>query len=58
MNIPCKVLKIVKRYAMITEESFKKNRPNDHVRATRHSKAKAPNTQDLKPTDYSYEYMS
>lgn len=47
MNIPCKVLKIVKRYAISMEESFKKNNPKDQVRPSRHSNAKAPSTQDL-----------
>lgn len=48
INIPWKVLNIVKRYAMTIEASLMKKRPKDHVRPNRHSKAKAPMTQDLK----------
>lgn len=50
INIPWKVLKIVKRYAITMEASFMKKRPKDHVRPSRHSRAKAPMTQDLKDT--------
>lgn len=50
MNIPCKVLKMVKRYAMTTDDSLRKNRPNDHVSPSRQSSANAPNTQDLRRT--------
>lgn len=39
---------MVKRYAMTIEASLIKKRPKDHVRPSRHSKAKAPMTQDLK----------
>ena len=39
---------MVKRYAMTIEASLMKKRPKDHVRPRRHSKAKAPMTQDLK----------
>lgn len=48
INIPWKVLNMVKRYAMTMEASLMKNSPNDHVRPSRNSKAKAPMTQDLK----------
>lgn len=48
INIPWKVLKIVKRYAMTIEASLMKKRPKDHVRPSRHSRANAPMTQDLK----------
>lgn len=48
MNMPWKVLNMVKRYAMTTEESLMKNKPKDHVRPSRHSRAKAPITHDLK----------
>lgn len=47
INIPWKVLNMVKRYAMTIEASLIKKRPKDHVRPSRHSKAKAPITQDL-----------
>ena len=47
MNIPCRVLKMVKRYAITTDDSFRKNKPNDHVSPSRQSKANAPSTQDL-----------
>lgn len=47
INIPWKVLNIVKRYAMTIEASLMKKRPKDHVRPSRHSRAKAPITQDL-----------
>lgn len=48
MNIPWKVLNMVKRYAMTIEASLMKKRPKDQVRPSRNSKAKAPMTQDLK----------
>lgn len=48
INIPWKVLNMVKRYAMTIEASLMKKRPKDHVRPSRHSRAKAPITQDLK----------
>lgn len=48
INIPWKVLNMVKRYAMTIEASLMKKRPKDHVRPSRHSRAKAPMTQDLK----------
>lgn len=51
MNIPWKVLNMVKRYAMTIEASLMKKRPKDHVRPSRNSKAKAPMTQDLKDND-------
>lgn len=47
INIPWKVLNIVKRYAMTIEASLMKKRPKDHVRPSRHSRANAPMTQDL-----------
>lgn len=47
MNIPCSVLKMVKRYAMTMEESLRKRRPKVHVRPSRQRSAKAPNTHDL-----------
>jgi len=47
INIPWKVLNMVKRYAMTIEASLMKKRPKDHVRPSRHSRAKAPITQDL-----------
>lgn len=47
INIPWKVLNIVKRYAMTIEASLMKKRPKDHVRPRRQSRAKAPMTQDL-----------
>lgn len=47
INIPWKVLNIVNRYAMTIEASLIKKRPKDHVRPSRHSRAKAPMTQDL-----------
>lgn len=47
INIPWKVLNIVKRYAMTMEASLMKKRPKDHVRPSRHNRAKAPITQDL-----------
>lgn len=50
INIPWKVLKMVNRYAITIEASLMKKRPNDHVRPSRHSNAKAPMTQDLKDT--------
>lgn len=40
---------MVKRYAMTTEDSLRKNRPNDQVRPRRKSRANAPSTQDLIP---------
>ena len=48
MNIPWKVLNMVKRYAMTIEASLMKKRPKDQVRPSRQSKANAPMTQDLK----------
>lgn len=48
INIPWKVFNMVKRYAMTIEASLIKKRPKDHVRPKRHSRAKAPMTQDLK----------
>lgn len=39
---------MVKRYAITMDASFMKKRPKDHVRPSRHSRAKAPRTQDLK----------
>lgn len=51
INIPWKVLKMVKRYAMTIEASLMKKRPKDHVRPSRHSRAKAPMTQDLKDSE-------
>lgn len=47
MNIPWKVLNMVKRYAITMDASLMKKRPKDHVRPSRHSSAKAPMTQDL-----------
>lgn len=47
MNIPCRVLKIVKRYAITMEDSLRKNKPKDHVSPNRKSRANAPNTHDL-----------
>lgn len=47
INIPWEVLNIVNRYAMTIEASLIKKRPNDHVRPSRHNRAKAPMTQDL-----------
>lgn len=41
---------MVKRYAITIEASFMKKRPKAHVRPSRHSRAKAPMTQDLKDT--------
>lgn len=41
---------MVKRYAITIEASFMKKRPKDHVRPSRHSRAKAPMTQDLEDT--------
>lgn len=41
---------MVKRYAITMEASFIKKRPKDHVRPSRHSRAKAPMTHDLKNT--------
>lgn len=38
---------MVKRYAITTEDSLRKNRPKDHVRPRRQSRANAPNTHDL-----------
>lgn len=48
MNIPCRELKMVKRYAMTTVLSFTYMRPKAQVRPSRHSKAMAPITQDLR----------
>lgn len=42
---------MVKRYAITMEASFIKKRPKDHVRPSRHSRAKAPMTQDLRNTN-------
>ena len=47
INIPWKALNMVKRYAMTTDDSLMKNKPKDHVRPSRQSRAKAPRTQDL-----------
>lgn len=47
INIPWKVLNMVKRYAMTTEDSWMKNSPNDHVRTRRKRSAKPPRTHDL-----------
>lgn len=48
MNIPCRELKMVKRYAMTTVLSLTYMRPKAQVSPRRHSKAMAPITQDLK----------
>lgn len=48
MNIPCRVLKTVKRYAITTEDSLRKNKPKVHVSASRHRRTKAPDTHDLR----------
>lgn len=53
MNIPWKVLNIVNRYAITMEASLMKKRPKDQVRPSRHSRAKAPMTQDLQNKDRS-----
>lgn len=47
MNIPCRVLKMVKRYAITMEESLRKNRPKDQVSPIRQRRTKAPDTHDL-----------
>lgn len=47
MNMPCRELKMVKRYAMITVLSLMYIRPKAQVRPSRHSRAMAPITQDL-----------
>lgn len=47
MNIPCRVLKMVKRYAITMEDSLRKNKPKDHVSPSRQRRANAPNTHDL-----------
>jgi len=47
INMPWKVLKMVKRYAKTTDDSLMKNKPNDQVRPKRHSRAKPPMTHDL-----------
>lgn len=48
INIPWKVLNMVKRYAITIEASLMKKSPKDQVRPSRHSRAKAPMTQDLR----------
>lgn len=48
INMPWKVLKMVKRYAKTTDDSLMKNKPNDQVRPKRHSRAKPPMTHDLR----------
>lgn len=48
INIPWKVLNMVKRYAITMEASLMKKSPKDQVRPSRHSRAKAPMTQDLR----------
>lgn len=47
INIPCRELKMVKRYAMMTVLSLIYISPKAHVRPSRHSRAMAPITQDL-----------
>lgn len=47
MNIPCRVLKMVKRYAITMEESSRKNRPKDQVSPSRQRRTNAPDTHDL-----------
>ena len=48
MNMPCRVLKMVKRYAITMDESLKKSKPKDHVSPKRQRRANAPNTHDLR----------
>lgn len=48
MNIPCSELKMVKRYAMITVFSLMYMRPKAQVRPSKHSRAIAPITHDLR----------
>lgn len=48
MNIPCRVLKMLKRYAITTDDSLRKNKPKVHVRPSRQRRAKAPDTHDLR----------
>lgn len=47
MNIPCRVLKMVKRYAITMEESLRKSRPKDQVSPSRQRRTNAPDTHDL-----------
>lgn len=47
MNIPCRVLNMVKRYAITMDDSLMNNKPKDHVSPERQSKANAPKTHDL-----------
>lgn len=51
INIPWKVLNMVKRYAITMEASLMKKSPKDQVRPSRHSRAKAPMTQDLEENE-------
>lgn len=47
MNIPCRVLKMVNRYAITMEESLRKSRPKDQVSPSRQRRTNAPDTHDL-----------
>ena len=51
MNIPCRVLKMVKRYAITMEESLRKSRPKDQVSPSRQRRTNAPDTHDLQNTE-------
>ena len=55
MNMPCRELKMVKRYAMITVLSLMYIRPKAQVRPSRHSRAMAPITQDLQKREDGFE---